>query len=96
MVVEVLHLRHEIFGMSELGDCGIDSRFVVSRSEDLGGDAPHVRHFLVEAEDLPVHIDHQDAIGGRLERSAQKGESSARLVLCLATLCDVFNERDQV
>ena len=96
MTVQLHHLGHEVVGMNELVQGRADCALVVARAEDLGRYVPHVGHLLIEAQNLPIEIDHEDPVGGRLEGRAQQGEGSAGFALRVAAIGDVVYETHQV
>src|SRR4051812_25327947 len=96
MIVKLDDLRHELVGIYQLVQRRLDRALIVAAGEDLRRDLPHVGHLLIEAENLTLAVDHQNAVGRRLQRRAQQRERAARLRLRFPPLGDVLDETNQI
>ena len=96
MTIELDDLGQELIRIKKLVERRVDGSLIVAARENVGWDLPHVRHLLVEAEDLAVEIDDEDAIGGRFQRRTQEREGSACFGLRFASQRDVLDEGNDV
>src|SRR5258708_2588736 len=81
MRVQLLHLGDEGGGVLDLIEYKTQRAIVVPRFDDLRRNAPHVDEALVEAGDAAVLRHHQDAVGGRLEGGAKKGNRGPQFLV---------------
>jgi hypothetical protein len=58
--------------MTELAQHERDSRLVVAGIEDLLRHAPQLNKALVEAPDLAVQVDDENAVGRRIQRGEEQ------------------------
>ena len=68
IVVKLLDTLEESLRILQLLDRVRERALVVAAFGDVGGDAPHANELLVEAGDLAVCRDDEDAVRGGLER----------------------------
>ena len=94
LCVELLDLAEEGLGIGELVEDVRRAALVVARLEDTVGYAPHLGEPSVAAGDASVGVDHEDAVGGRVERRMQQGQRRAELGLGGDALGDVVGGDD--
>ena len=70
MAVKLDHLGEEFLRINQFIERCIDSSLIVAASEDFRRNLPHVRHFLVEAEDFSIQIHDENSVRRGLERGA--------------------------
>ena len=71
LAVELLHLGEKGRGVGDVGQRGLERALVVARHERLVGQRPHVDEAAVVGDDLAARVDHEDAVGGRVEHAVQ-------------------------
>ena len=84
--VEPGQLVEEGLGLEQLVEHERGRPLGAVRGEQLGRDAPHRGELLVEARDAAVTLDHQDAVGGRLERRLEQRQRACALLFGQALL----------
>ena len=96
MPIKLDDLRHELVRINQLLQRRVDRPLIVAAREDLRRNLPHVSHFLVETQNLAFEIDHQNAVGRRLQRRTQQRQGSARFRLRFTSRTDVLDESHDV
>ena len=79
LVVQALDLGRRTRGIAELLEHERERAAVVARLEHFGGMLPHLGEAAVPARDAAGAVDHEDAVGGRLERRRQHGVRVAQV-----------------
>ena len=92
--VQLVDLLEEGPRVAQAVEDGREQRLVLAGLEELRRDLPDLRETPVVGDHLALAVDHQDAVGGRLERRAQQRQRVARLGLCFEAPADVVDEDD--